>query len=154
MILPNGVIQSINKNKIEIGNGWLYSSIPVWDPAYSKELSQPVSVSASDLYDLHFIGAKTTIAIRSAPNESAAVLWGGIATLVADPTAGNGTQDPPEHNTLPGRAASGAHPISAIDGLADAVAGLHGEINSLKAKYNAHTHIDAPWIGLTDNPEA
>ena len=124
MILPPGVYQSIDKNGIEIGEGWVFSTLPIWAPGYSQELDQPVSLSAVDLEGLRFVGAKTTITIRQSREATSLVLWSGIATLIDDPTGGGGPTDLPLHNDLPGRIASDAHPIAAISGLADALAGL------------------------------
>lgn len=125
MMLPAGVAQSIDKNKIEIGEGWLYSFLPIWTVTYSQELTQPVSVSAVGLSDLRFLGDKTTIVIREEPDSLSPVIWSGIAKLVDDPSSGGGGPvDLPRHNDLPGRIASDAHPIAAITGLADELASL------------------------------
>jgi len=124
MILPPGVYQSIDKNEIEIGEGWLYSSLSIWTVTYAQELDQPVSVSAVGLSDLRFLGEKTTIVIRQEPDDMSAVIWSGVAKLIADPTSGGGPTELPLHNDLPGRIASDAHPIAAISGLADTLADL------------------------------
>ena len=124
MMLPAGVAQSIDKNEIEIGEGWIWSSLPVWTVNYSQELDQPVSVSAVGLSDLRFLGDKTTIVIRQEPDDLSPVIWSGVARLVDDPSSGGGPVDLPLHNDLPGRIASDAHPIAAIIGLADRLVGL------------------------------
>ena len=125
MILPPGVVQSIDKNRIEIGECWLTSSIPVWSLGYGQELAQPISVSAAGLGDLRFTGPKATIEIREEPDASSRVVWAGVAKLVEDPTSGGGGGTPSiQHADLLGRSALDSHPITAITGLADALAGL------------------------------
>ncbi len=121
MILPSGVFQSINKNGIEIGDGWVSSDLPIWAPGYSQEMDQPISLSSIDLEGLRFIGEQATITIRQTHEATSIVLWSGIAKLINDPIGGSGISDLPLHNALPGRISSNAHPISAISGLAEAL---------------------------------
>lgn len=123
MILPPGVVQSIDKNKIEIWECWLTSSIPVWSLGYGQELAQPISISAAGLGDLRFSGSKATIEIREEPDASSRVVWSGVAVLVEDPASGGGGGTPSiSHTDLLGRSALDSHPITAITGLADALA--------------------------------
>lgn len=125
MILPPGVVQSIDKNKIEIGECWLTSSIPVWSLGYGQELVQPISISAAGLGDLRFSGSKATIEIREEPDASSRVVWSGVAVLVEDPASGGGGGTPSiSHADLLGRSALDSHPITAITGLADALSTL------------------------------
>lgn len=125
MILPPGVVQSIDKNRIEIGECWLTSSIPVWSLGYGQELAQPISISAAGLGDLRFSGSKATIVIREEPDASSRVVWSGIAVLVEDPASGGGGGTPSiYHADLLGRSAVDSHPITAITGLVDALAEL------------------------------
>ena len=122
MILSSGAVQSIDKNLIEIGQGWVYSSLPIWNPDYSEELEQPVSVSAVTLGEMRFLGEKTVIVIRDEPNEASRVIWSGIVPLLEDSAGGGSTPGATQHNDILGRSASNAHPITAITGLADALA--------------------------------
>lgn len=122
MILSSGAVQSIDKNLIEIGEGWVYSSLSIWNSDYSEELEQPVSVSAVTLGEMRFLGEKTVIVIRDEPDESSRVIWSGIVPLLEDSAGGVSAPGATQHNDLIGRSASNAHPITAITGLADALA--------------------------------
>lgn len=137
MILPTSVLESIGRNLIEIGEGWIWSSADIWSIDYRKKMQQPVSVSAANLWDIRFTDAETTIEIREEPGPTSRVIWSGIAELVDDPVDGNGGGSPSlVHADLLGRSASDAHPLSAITGLQDELAGKastsHASTHSLK----------------------
>jgi hypothetical protein len=91
MILHPGTIQSINTNLISVDNGWLYSSLDVWDPTYTAILTQPISLEAIGLEELRFLSNPTTLTIRQNPLPLSLVLWSGISETIADPISNGST---------------------------------------------------------------
>lgn len=124
MIIPASVTDSITAAGIDVSNDWLSATAPVWNADYSAVLTQPISIAATPLADMRFLGVTTaTITIRVSSAPLSLVSWSGIATLVADDATGGGSPIYPVHNSFTGRDVADTHPLASITGLVDALAG-------------------------------
>lgn len=122
MIIPSSVTDSITAAGIDVSNDWLSATAPVWNDDYSAVLTQPISIAATPLADMRFLGVTTaTIVIRISSAPLSLVSWSGIATLVADDTTGGGSPIYPVHNSFTGRDVADTHPLASITGLVDAL---------------------------------
>ena len=54
MMLPAGVVQSIDANTVDLDNAWIFADADIWSQDYSEVLLQPISVEAVDINDLRF----------------------------------------------------------------------------------------------------
>lgn len=85
MVIPEGVIASINTNHVDISSGWLWSTAEIYSLDYNYTLTQPVSVEAIVLNELRFLASTSTLTIRRDFASNAEVLWAGDILTVADP---------------------------------------------------------------------
>lgn len=88
MILPAGVVQSIDANLVDIDRAWVFADQDIWSQDYGEVLLQPVSIEASDINDLRFKSIDVTLEIRADADTNSAVLWSGYAETVDDPGGG------------------------------------------------------------------
>lgn len=85
MVIPQGVIESIDTNNVEISSGWLWCSIDVYSVDYNTVLSQPISVEAVVLNELRFMDETATLTIRRTTSATSTVLWSGDIITEEDP---------------------------------------------------------------------
>lgn len=86
MMLPAGVVQSIDANTVNLDQAWIYADQDIWSQDYSEVLLQPISIEAVDINDLRFQAAEVVISIRANPDPMSQVLWSGWCETVADPS--------------------------------------------------------------------
>lgn len=85
MMLPAGVVQSIDTNIIDLDNAWVFADQDIWSQDYSEVLLQPISVEAVDINDLRFKATEVTLEIRAVSDPASAVVWSGWSETVDDP---------------------------------------------------------------------
>ena len=95
MIIPQGVIESIDTNNVEISAGWLWCSVDVYSMDYNTVLSQPISVEAVVLNELRFLADTATLTIRRTSVTTSGVLWSGDIETEPDPFVPDPDPDPP-----------------------------------------------------------
>lgn len=88
MMLPAGVVQSIDANIVDIDNAWIFADADIWSQDYAEVLLQPISVEAVDINDLRFKATSVVLEIRATTDPASAVIWSGYAETVDD--AGGG----------------------------------------------------------------
>ena len=95
MIIPAGVIESIDTNSVDISSGWLWASSDVYSMDYNTVLAQPISVEAVVLNELRFLVDELTLSIRRNVSPTSQVLWSGDIVTEPDPTCNaSPTPDP------------------------------------------------------------
>jgi hypothetical protein len=101
MILPAGVIQSLNDNGKNPVGGTITADQDIWSIDYSQLLDQPIYIAADTLNELRFLATSTTLTILK-PDGS--FLWAGFCELVADPVSWTGVTEiiPPALMTATG----------------------------------------------------
>lgn len=95
MVIPQGVIESIDTNNVEISSGWLWCSVDVYSMDYNTVLSQPISVEAVVLNELRFLADTATLTIRRTSATTSGVLWSGDIETEPDPYVPEPDPDPP-----------------------------------------------------------
>ena len=90
MILPVGVVQSIDANFDDVTGGWIFASADIYTAAYTQVLLQPVLVSAATLGELRFLASSTTLVVRRTEEVTSNVMWAGYCVLDPDPEGVNG----------------------------------------------------------------
>lgn len=94
MVIPSGVIESIDTNTVEISSGWLWASVDVYSLDYNYVLSQPISIEAVALNELRFLTETATLTIRSNSVDTSGVLWAGDIETEPDPFVEAGSDVP------------------------------------------------------------
>lgn len=84
MIINDDVIASIDENLVDVNAGWLWADCSVYSPDYASELTQPISVEASTLYDLRFVSSASNIIIRTSNISNSRILWAGWVEFIND----------------------------------------------------------------------
>lgn len=95
MVIPQGVVESIDTNNVEISSGWLWCSVDVYSMDYNTVLSQPISVEAVVLNELRFLADTATLTIRRTSATTSGVLWSGDIETEPDPLVPDPIPDPP-----------------------------------------------------------
>lgn len=101
MVIPEGVISSINTNHVDVSSGWLWSTAELYSLDYNYTLAQPVSVEAVVLNELRFLAASSTLVIRRDFAANAEVLWAGDIDTVPDPVVQPAPGPSSEYPTAP-----------------------------------------------------
>jgi len=96
MIIPAGVIESIDTNSVDVSSGWLWASSDVYSMDYNTVLAQPISVEAVVLNELRFLVDDLTLSIRRTVSPTSQVLWSGDIVTEPDPLYHNPPDLPSE----------------------------------------------------------
>lgn len=86
MMLPAGVVQSIDANTVNLDQAWIFADQDIWSQDYAEVLLQPISIEAVDINDLRFKATEVVLEIRATTDPTSAVIWSGYAETVADPS--------------------------------------------------------------------
>ena len=86
MMLPAGVVQSIDANTVDLDNAWIFADADIWSQDYGEVLLQPISIEAVDINDLRFKSSEVVVEIRATPDPTSLVLWSGWCETVDDPS--------------------------------------------------------------------
>lgn len=86
MMLPAGVVQSIDANTVNLDQAWIYADQDIWSQDYAEVLLQPISVEAVDINDLRFKATEVVLEIRATTDPTSQVLWSGWCETVDDPS--------------------------------------------------------------------
>lgn len=90
MIPNSGVVQSIDKNLVDVNGCWLWSTEDIYSQDYAQILVQPISLEVNDLSELKFKDTLSILTIRRGHLTTDRFVWNGAVNMVADPEPSGG----------------------------------------------------------------